>query len=263
MAAKLYTPGTHSGIERSQHLSGRTALVTGGARRVGAAIVRALHGAGANVVIHCHRSLAAARALASELEDVRPDSTAVIACDLLDTAALPRLLGQAHERFAALHLLVNNASTFYPTPLGEITLADWDDLIGTNLRAPLLLAQAAAPELRRTQGAVLNIVDIHGLRPLRNHAVYSVAKAGLIMLTRALARELAPEVRVNAIAPGPVLWPEAPMAEEQKAAIIDKTPLHRHGSPADVARAVLFFASEAPFVTGQILAVDGGRSIGW
>jgi pteridine reductase len=261
MAAKLYTPGTDSGIEPTQHLSGRTALVTGGARRVGAAIVRALHGAGANVVIHCHRSLAAARALASELENARPDSTAVIACDLLDTAELPRLISQTHERFAALHLLVNNASTFYPTPLGKITLADWDDLIGTNLRAPLLLA--AAPELRRTQGAVLNIVDIHGLRPLRDHAVYSVAKAGLIMLTRALARELAPEVRVNAIAPGPVLWPEAPMADEQKAAIIDKTPLHRHGSPADVARAVLFFASEAPFVTGQILAVDGGRSIGW
>jgi pteridine reductase len=263
MAAKLYTPGRHSGIEPSQHLSGRTALVTGGARRVGAAIVRALHGAGANVVIHCHRSLAAAHALAAELEAERPDSTAVISCDLLDAEAPTRLIGQAHERFAALHLLVNNASTFYPTPLGEITLADWDDLLGTNLRAPLLLAQAAAPELRRTQGAVLNIVDIHGLRPLRDHAVYSVAKAGLIMLTRALARELAPEVRVNAIAPGPVLWPEAPMADEQKAKIIDQTPLHRHGSPADIAAAVLFFASEAPFVTGQILAVDGGRSIGW
>ena len=263
MATSLYGPQAASGIERSQRLSGRTVLVTGAARRVGAGIVRALHGAGAQVVIHCHRSLAAARALATELEAARPASTAVIACDLLDAAALPGLISNARERFGSLHLLVNNASTFYPTPLGAITLAQWDDLLGTNVRAPLLLAQAAAPELRRTHGALLNIVDIHGLRPLRDHAVYSVAKAGLIMLTRALARELAPEVRVNAIAPGPVLWPDAPMPEERKQQIIERTPLHRHGSPDDIARAVLFFASDAPFVTGQILAVDGGRSIGW
>src|SRR5579863_4893540 len=231
MTARLYTPDRPSGIEPGVRLSGHTALVTGGARRVGAGIVRALHGAGANVVIHCHRSLAAANALAAELESVRAQSTAVIACDLMDTAALPRLIGQASDRFAALHLLVNNASSFYPTPLGSITPAQWDDLMGSNLRAPLLLSQAAAPELRRTRGAVLNIADIHGLRPLRDHMVYSVAKAGLIMLTRALARELAPEVRVNGIAPGPVLWPEAPMPEEQKEKIIDKTPLHRRGSP--------------------------------
>jgi pteridine reductase len=263
MAAKLYTPDPPSGIEPSTRLAGHTALVTGGARRVGAAIVHALHGAGANVVIHCHRSLSEAQALAAELESVRPDSTAVIACDLMDAAALPGLIGKASDCFTALHLLVNNASTFYPTPLGSITPAQWNDLIGSNLRAPLLLAQAAAPELRRTRGAVLNMVDIHGLRPLRDHMVYSVAKAGLIMLTRALARELAPEVRVNAIAPGPVLWPEAPMSEEQKHKIIDETPLHRRGLPEDIARAILFFASEAPFVTGQILAVDGGRSIGW
>jgi pteridine reductase len=263
MAAKLYTSDTPSGIEPSTRLAGHTALITGGARRVGAAIVRALHGAGANVIIHCNHSLAAARALAAELESTRPESTAVISADLLYPEALPRLIGEASDCFAALHLLVNNASTFYPTPLGRITLAQWDDLMGTNLRAPLLLSQAAAPELRRTQGLVVNIVDIHGLRPLRDHMVYSVAKAGLIMLTRALARELAPEVRVNAIAPGPVLWPEAPLAEEQKKKIIDETPLQRYGSPQDVARAVLFFASEAPFVTGQILAVDGGRSIGW
>ena len=263
MAAKLYRSNTPSDIEPSARLAGHTALVTGGARRVGAGIVRARPGAGANVVIHCHHSLSAARALASELESARPDSAAVITVDLLDTEALPQLIGEASDRFAALHLLVNNASTFYPTPLGAITPAQWDDLIGTNLRAPLLLAQAAAPELRRTRGALLNIVDIHGLRPLRDHMVYSVAKAGLIMLTRALARELAPEVRVNGIAPGAVLWPDAPLAEERKEKIIDRTPLGSHGSPDDVARAVLFFASDAPFVTGQILAVDGGRSIGW
>jgi pteridine reductase len=263
MVMSLYGPQTASGIERSQRLAGRTALVTGGARRVGAAIVRALHGAGANVAIHCHHSLAAARALAAELAAERADSTLVIAGDLLDAGALPGLIEQTQQRFADLHLLVNNASSFYPTPLGAITLAQWDDLVGTNLRAPLLLTQAAAPALRRTQGAVLNIVDIHGLRPLRDHAVYSVAKAGLIMLTRALARELAPEVRVNAIAPGPVLWPDAPMPQDRKQKIIDKTPLQRHGAPDDIARAVLFFASDAPFVSGQILAVDGGRSIGW
>jgi pteridine reductase len=252
-----------AGIERSQRLAGRSALVTGGARRVGAALVRALHGAGASVVIHCHHSLAAARALAAELTAERAGSALVVAGDLLDVGQLTGLISQAQQRFGDLHLLVNNASSFYPTPLGAITLAQWDDLVGTNLRAPLLLTQAAAPSLRRTQGAVLNIVDIHGLRPLRDHAVYSVAKAGLIMLTRALARELAPEVRVNAIAPGPVLWPDAPMPEPRKQKIIDKTPLHRHGSPEDIARAMLFFASDAPFVTGQILAVDGGRSVGW
>jgi len=262
MASTLYGPAV-SGIEGSQRLAGRTALVTGGARRIGADIVRALHGAGAQVVIHCHRSLDAARALAAELEAARAGSTAVIACDLLDATALPGLISKARERFGSLHLLVNNASTFYPTPLGGITVAQWDDLLGTNLRAPLLLAQAAAPDLRRTQGALLNIVDIHGLRPLRDHALYSVAKAGLIMLTRALARELAPEVRVNAIAPGPVLWPDAPLPEERKQKIIERTPLHRRGTPEDIARAVLFFASDAPFVTGQVLAVDGGRSIGW
>jgi pteridine reductase len=250
-------------IERSRRLAGRTALVTGGARRVGAAIVRALHGAGANVVIHCHHSLAAAQALAAELTAERADSAQVVATDLLEAGQLPELIRQAQQRFGDLHLLVNNASSFYPTPLGSITLAQWDDLIGSNLRAPLLLTQAAAPALRRTQGAVINIVDIHGLRPLRDHAVYSVAKAGLIMLTRALARELAPEVRVNAIAPGPVLWPDAPMPEDRKQQIIDKTPLERHGAPDDIARAVLFFAGDAPYVTGQILAVDGGRSIGW
>jgi pteridine reductase len=263
MVPTLYESQSAPGIERSTRLAGRTVLVTGGARRVGASIVRALHGAGANVVIHCHRSLVAARALAAELERERATSTAVLGCDLLDGAQLPALVSQALECFGELHLLVNNASSFYPTPVGSITLAQWDDLIGSNLRAPLLLAQAAAPALRRTQGAVLNIVDIHGLRPLREHTVYSIAKAGLIMLTRALARELAPEVRVNAIAPGPVLWPDAPMSEQRRQKIIDKTPLQRHGSPQDIARAALFFATEAPFVTGQILAVDGGRSIGW
>jgi pteridine reductase len=244
-------------------LAGKTALVTGGARRVGAAIVRALHAEGANVMIHCHRSLAEAERLATQLVTQRAGSAASIAADLLDATALTRLVDATLGCFGGLDLLVNNASTFYPTPIGGISLAAWDDLIGTNLRAPLFLAQAAAPALRRSRGAVLNIVDIHGLRPLREHAVYSTAKAGLVMLTRALARELAPEVRVNAIAPGPVLWPEAGIEEQRKADILRSTPLARPGEPADVARTVLFFAADAPFITGQVLAVDGGRSIGW
>jgi pteridine reductase len=158
-------------------------------------------------------------------------------------------------------VLVNNASTFYPTPLGTVTAAQWDDLIGTNLRAPLFLAQAAASALRASQGLIVNMVDIHGERPLRAHTVYSTAKAGLAMLTRSLARELAPEVRVNGIAPGPVLWPEQGLDAELKAEIVGKTALRRMGSPEDVARAALYFAADAPFVTGQILAIDGGRSL--
>ena len=244
-------------------LSGQTALVTGAARRVGAQIARSLHAAGANIMIHCHRSLAEAQQLAAQLEQTRAGSAAVSVADLRDTAALPGLIAGTCDRFGALDLLINNASSFYPTPLGQITLAQWNDLIGTNLQAPLFLAQAAAPQLRRRHGSLINIADIHGLRPLREHTVYSAAKAGLMMLTRSLARELAPEVRVNAIAPGAVLWPEQGLEEARRDRIRGQSPLQRPGTPEDIARAVLFFASEAPFVTGQVLAVDGGRSIGW
>ncbi|HEX4052578.1 MAG TPA: pteridine reductase [Steroidobacteraceae bacterium] len=244
-------------------LAGRAVLITGGARRVGATLVRALHAAGANLLVHCNRSLQAAEALRAELERQRSGSTAVIAADLLDTSALPRLVDRALEHFGRLDMLINNASSFYPTPVGHISLAHWEDLMGTNLRAPLFLTQAAAPALRTSGGSVLNIVDIHGQRPLRDHALYSTAKAGLIMLTRALARELAPEVRVNAIAPGAILWPDGGMQEARKTRITQRTPLQRQGCPEDIARAALFFASAAPFVTGQVLAIDGGRSIAW
>lgn len=244
-------------------LAGQTALITGAARRVGAQIARALHTEGASVMIHCHRSLEPAQRLAAELNALRAGSAEVSCFDLCDTTGLPRLVASTCERFGGLDLLINNASTFYPTPLGSVTVRQWQDLMGTNLQAPLFLAQAAATALKARRGAVLNIVDIHGLRPLREHPVYSVAKAGLIMLTRALARELAPEVRVNAIAPGAVLWPERGIDDRRKDRILEQTPLHRPGSPTDVARTVLFFAADAPFVTGQILAVDGGRSIGW
>jgi pteridine reductase len=244
-------------------LAGQTALVTGAARRVGAVIARQLHAAGANVVIHCRRSRTAADALAAELQAARAGSAVVVAADLLDPAQWAPLIDRTLASFGALHVLVNNASSFYATGMGSITPAQWDDLVGTNLRAPLFLTQAAAAALRNSKGLVLNIADIHGLRPLRDYIVYSTAKAGLVMLTRALARELAPEVRVNAVAPGPVLWPEEGLSEERRGQIIERTPLHRGGSPDDVARAALFFATQAPFVTGQILAVDGGRSVGW
>ena len=178
-------------------------------------------------------------------------------------AALPALVRRAVDAFGRLDVLVNNASSFYPTPLGTITEAQWDDLLASNVKAPLFLSQAAAPELQKTQGLILNMVDIHALRPLRRHTVYCLAKAGLVMLTKSLARELGPAVRVNGIAPGPVLWPEGNSDEALRREIIDRTALKKMGSPEDVARAAVFFAREAPFVTGQILGVDGGRSIGW
>jgi len=243
-----------------QTLSDKVVLITGAARRVGATIARKLHAAGATVVIHYHRSAEQAQALAAELNSVRPSSVTPLGGNLLDLRVLDSLVDATLARHGHLDILVNNASTFYPTPVGEITEAQWDDLMGTNLKAPLFLSQAAAPHLKAREGLILNIADIHGIRPLRHHTVYSPAKAGLIMLTQALARELAPHVRVNAIAPGPVEFPEKGLTEEMKQAIIDKTLLKRRGSPEDIARAALYFASEAPYVTGQVLAVDGGRS---
>jgi pteridine reductase len=247
----------------SAALQGRVALITGGAKRLGNAIAHALHQEGAQLVIHYRSSKAQAEALVSELNALRAGSAAAISCDLLNTAALPGLIAQTFSHFGRLDVLVNNASSFYPTPIGSITEQHWDDLLGSNLKAPLFLAQAAAPALRQTQGLILNMVDIHAQRPLPAYTVYSIAKAGLATLTKSLARELGPEIRVNAIAPGPVLWPEHQMSAELQQEIISKTALKRQGSPQDIARAALFFAKDAPYVTGQILAVDGGRSIGW
>lgn len=244
-------------------LTGKAVLVTGAARRVGAAVARALHAAGANVIVHFRSSAEPAAELARELNDARAESARLAECDLLDIEKLPGLAGAATDAFGRLDILINNASTFYPTPLGDITEIDWNDLIGTNLKAPLFLSQAAAAALRINDGLILNIADIHGMRPLGRHPVYSVAKAGLIMLTKSLAREMGPQVRVNAIAPGPVMWPEDGMDTHLKSAIVDKTVLKRPGSTDDVARAALFFATEAPYITGQVLAVDGGRSVGW
>ncbi len=244
-------------------LTGKTVLITGAARRVGAAIARMLHGAGANLVIHYRRSGADADALAASLNAARPGSATTIQADLLDLPKLPSLVECATRTYGGLDVLVNNASTFYATKLGEITPQSWDDLVGSNLKVPTFLSQAAAPALRQSKGLILNLVDIHALRPLRNYTVYCTAKAGLHMLTRSLAKELGPEVRVNGISPGPVLWPEKGGDEKMRDRIIQRTILQRMGTPEDIARTALFFAASAPFITGQVLAVDGGRSVAW
>ena len=248
---------------RTTVLAGRAVLITGAARRIGAAMARGFHAHGADVCIHCHQSIGEAEQLRDELNGLRARSAVIVAADLLDRAALPGIVAAAVSEFRRLDVLINSASSFYPTPLGEVSHSQWDDLMGTNLRAPFFLAQAAAPHLRATQGSIVNMIDIHGQRPLSRHPVYSAAKAGLAMLTRALARELGPEVRVNGIAPGPILWPEHAMDAQLQDEIVAKTLLKRGGSPEDVVRAALFFVEDAPYVTGQILAVDGGRSVGW
>ena len=238
-------------------------LITGAARRIGAAIARGLHAAGANVVLHCHRSRPEAERLADELNDARPHSCAIVQADLLEVSHLGVLVDEATQAFGRLDALVNNASSFYPTVFGAISLSEWEDLMGSNLRAPLFLSQAAAPRLRESRGAIVNLVDIHAERPLKDFVVYSIAKSGLAGLTRALALEMGPEVRVNGVSPGAILWPdgEAHFNASEKGRITAQTPLGRIGSPEDVAGAVTYLLFDAPFVTGQILAVDGGRGI--
>lgn len=243
-------------------MQGKVVLITGGAKRVGAAICRRLHAAGANLMLHYRESAGEARLLQAELNHQRKDSVALIQADLLDLAKLHSLVDQTVQSFGRLDALINNASSFFQTPVGEITVDQWEDLIGTNLRAPLFLVQAAAPALKKAQGAVVNITDIHAERPLKNYVVYSVAKAGLVGLTRSLARELAPEVRVNAVAPGPILWPDDEAFDElSRQRIISHTPLKREGTPEDIAKAVLFLLAEATYVTGETINVDGGRHV--
>jgi pteridine reductase len=240
----------------------KVVLITGGAKRVGAAICRRLHAAGAKIMLHYRSSAGEARLLQAELNNVRADSVALIQANLLDLAKLTQIAQQTAQHFGQIDALINNASSFFPTPFGEIEETQWRDLIGTNLQAPLFLSQAVAPFLKRTQGAIVNITDIHTDRPLKNYTVYCVAKAGLEGLTRALARELAPEVRVNAVAPGAILWPENENFDElARQRIISHTPLKRAGEPADIASAVLWLLADAPYVTGITIAVDGGRSV--
>ncbi len=244
-------------------LQGKVALVTGAAKRIGAAISTALHDNGANVVVHYRNSANDARSLVHELQATRHDSAIAVQADLNDTAELPGLIDQVVSWHGRLDILVNNASSFYPTPPGTITEEHWDDLVGSNFKAPLFLSQAAIPALSESRGSIVNIVDIHAQRPLRNHTVYGPAKAALAMLTRSLAKDLAPDVRVNGVAPGAILWPEDDMSDATKASILEQVPLERPGEPADVAELVLYLVRDANYVTGQIIAVDGGRSIGW
>lgn len=237
------------------------ALITGSARRLGAAIAGGLHAAGYDVALHCGRSLAEARALAAQLETRRADSTQVLQADLAEFDRLPELVAHAVGRFGRLDALVNNASAFFPTPIGNATPDQWDALFGANARAPFFLAQAAAPHLRATRGAIVNLADLYGDRPLREHAMYGMSKAALLYMTRALALELAPEVRVNAIAPGAILWPESGKSEAAKQALIERTPLGRIGTPGEIAEAVRWLLRDATYTTGQVLRLDGGRML--
>tara|TARA_B100000676_G_scaffold288172_1_gene319489 strand:- start:259 stop:1014 length:756 start_codon:yes stop_codon:yes gene_type:complete len=244
-----------------QHsLNSKVALITGGAKRIGAAIATTLHAAGMDLVIHFRRSAAEAQSLADALNDTRPNSVVLVKGDLEKSEDSAVLAQQAIEAFGRMDALINNASAFFPTPIGEVTNDDWEALMGVNLKAPFFLSQACAKTLTSTHGAIINLTDIYADRPLPHHPVYSASKAGLVALTRSLAQELGPNVRVNAIAPGAIIWPESNDSEENQNEIIRRTPLGRLGDPQDIADTVKFLLRDAPFITGQIINVDGGRS---
>ena len=235
------------------------ALITGGAKRVGAAIARRLHGAGFDLAVHYRSSAEEALALQAELASQRADSVQIFQADLADLAATQALVPAVIARFGRLDALINNASSFYPTPLGEIDSTQFDDLFATNARAPLFLAQAAAPHLRESKGAIVNLVDIYADRPIPRYLPYCMAKAALVALTYGLARDLGPDVRVNAIAPGNIIWSENPEKADTPEMVLQRTALQRQGSPEDLAGAALFLIRDAGYVTGQVLRVDGGR----
>jgi pteridine reductase len=244
-------------------LPSKVVLITGGAKRVGAAICRELHAQGMQLMIHYNTSTSEARALQAELNLKRPNSAAIIQGNLLNCAVISSLVSETIAHFGRLDVLINNASSYYPTELSQINEENWQDLMGSNLKAPMFLAQAAAVELRKNLGSIINITDMHIERPKKGYIVYSVAKAGLVTLTKSLAHELSPDVRVNAVAPGPVQWPENnPQFDEvYRQRVISQTLLKRMGDPTDIAKAVKFLTFDAPFITGHVLAVDGGRSL--
>ncbi|MEN1727050.1 MAG: pteridine reductase [Pseudomonadota bacterium] len=245
---------------RTDH-SGKVAIVTGAAKRIGATIVEQLHARGLNVLVHCRGSKAEAEALAERFNAIRPDSVQLHQADLSDPEAPDRIIQAALSHFGRIDLLINNASAFYPNEVADATPAMWDDLMASNMRAPYFLSKAAQPHLDRRGGSIVNLVDIHAMVPLANHTIYCQAKAGLIMQTKAMAKDLAPTIRVNAVAPGAILWPENKDTAQAADATLSKVPLGHLGRPEDIAGAVLFFALDAPYVTGQILAVDGGRTL--
>ncbi len=247
--------------ERSNPLPQQVALVTGGALRIGARISRVLHAAGFDIAVHYRSSRERAETLQRELESIRPGSVYLVQADLLEQDVIPGIISQVAGWRGRLDLLVNNASSFYPSPIGEVDERLWNDLMGSNLKVPFFLSQAAAPLLRKTQGAIVNLVDIHAERPKKGFSIYSIAKAGNAMLVKSLARELGPEVRVNGVSPGAILWPEEEMSDATRELILSRTALARTGTPDDIARTVLFLARDACYITGQIIAVDGGRSV--
>ncbi len=242
-------------------LNDKVVLITGGAQRVGAMTARLLHAAGANLVIHYRHSREQALQLQSQLNEQRENSVVLIQADLVDTAKLKSMISKSVEQWGQLDILINNASSFYPTPVGKVTESDWDDLMASNMKAAFFLSQAAAPHLRKQQGCIINIVDIHAQRPMEGHSVYNMAKAGLAMQVKTLAFELGPEIRVNGVSPGAIMWPAQEMDDLTKQRIVSRTYLKRKGSAADIAQTVLFLAANAPYITGQIIAVDGGRSL--
>ena len=237
------------------------ALITGAGKRVGAVIARTLHAAGYDLALHYRSSAADAELLAASLERQRSKSTCIVQAELADLDALPGVVQRALDRFGRLDALVNNASAFYPTPVGTATQAQWNELFASNAQAPFFLAQAATPALRAARGAIVNLVDIYAERPLANHPIYCMAKAALEAMTRSLALDLGPDVRVNGVAPGAVMWPSDGKSYDDQQAMLARTPLQRAGSPDDVAGAVLWLLRDSPFVTGQIIRVDGGRTL--
>ncbi len=239
----------------------KVALITGGARRIGAAISRELHRYGCKILIHYHRSQDDAERLTTELNSIRANSCHIIKADLCDHRSLEQLVSSATQHWNRLDFLVNNASAFYPTPLGDITEQQWQDLFATNVKAPLFLAQAAIEPLQKSHGCIINILDIYAARPLLQHSVYSASKSALTSVTQSLARELAPAIRVNGVAPGAILWPEQEVSEGAKQSILKRIPLQRTGEADDIAKTARFLALEAPYITGQIISVDGGRSL--
>jgi pteridine reductase len=238
----------------------RVVLITGAAHRLGATTARMLHESGMNIVLHYRNSRQPAEQLQRELLARRPASVELLHADLLHTNRLPILAEQAEEIWGRLDVLINNASAFYSTSMETVTEAQWDELLGANLKAPFFLSRAAARYLREREGSIINIADIHAERPLRGFPVYSISKAGLVMMTRSLAAELGPEIRVNAVAPGAILWPEH-LDDAGKEKIISRTFLKRKGEPEDIAKAILYLIRDAVYMTGQVLAVDGGRSL--
>ena len=247
--------------QNPQTLTGKVALITGGAHRIGARIARSLHAEGMDLVLHYRSSATAAQTLQADLEASRPDSVLLLQADLTRSLGFAGLIERVRAFRGRLDVLVNNASSFYPTPIGDASEEQWDDLIGSNLKGPFFLTREAAPLLRSSAGCVVNLVDIHAERPLKDHPIYSIAKAGNRMMVQSLARELGPGIRVNGIAPGSILWPEQGLSEDMKDEILSRTALKRAGSPEDIARALLFLVRDADYITGQIIAVDGGRTL--